>query len=450
MDFIKKYLPIIAPIVAAVALFFVVSATYFSPQFSGEELPQHDVVQYEGMVHDIRECRAEYGEDPQWTGGMFGGMPAYMINVAYPAQAVKNTLTPITRVMDTPAAFILFAMLAMWAMLWMVGINPWIAIVGGLAYGLSTYFFLIIGAGHITKMWALVYAPLMMGGAWLTLRKNLWVGAAVTALFTSLEIGANHPQITYYFVVAMAIMWLSELWYNACQHTLKEFAKRSLVLTLAGAIALGSNFSPLWYTLQHSPDTTRGGSELTTSEVGAEGLDLEYATDWSYGRLESWNMLIPNFMGGTSMDGFSRNGEVSTALQEYGLSDVAQQLPAYWGDQPYTAGPTYLGAVVILLAILGLILADNRNRWWVVIASLLALLLAWGRNFMPLTELMFNILPGYDKFRTVSMFLVVLEWSAPLMLAVALSKLWNSSEEQSRQLKRALYWATGVVGGITL
>ena len=450
MDFIKKYLPIIAPIVAAVALFFVVSATYFSPQFSGEELPQHDVVQYEGMVHDIRECRAEYGEDPQWTGGMFGGMPAYMINVAYPAQAVKNTLTPITRVMDTPAAFILFAMLAMWAMLWMVGINPWIAIVGGLAYGLSTYFFLIIGAGHITKMWALVYAPLMMGGAWLTLRKNLWVGAAVTALFTSLEIGANHPQITYYFVVAMAIMWLSELWYNACQHTLKEFAKRSLVLALAGAIALGSNFSPLWYTLQHSPDTTRGGSELTTSEVGAEGLDLEYATDWSYGRLESWNMLIPNFMGGTSMDGFSRNGEVSTALQEYGLSDVAQQLPAYWGDQPYTAGPTYLGAVVILLAILGLILADNRNRWWVVIASLLALLLAWGRNFMPLTELMFNILPGYDKFRTVSMFLVVLEWSAPLMLAVALSKLWNSSEEQSRQLKRALYWATGVVGGITL
>lgn len=441
------------PFGVAALLFFVVSALYFAPQFSGEELPQHDVVQYEGMVHDIRACRAETGEDPQWTGGMFGGMPAYLINVAYPAQIVKNTVGQLVRILDTPAAFLLFAMLAMWLMLRMMRINGWVAIPPALAYGLSTYFLLIIGAGHITKMWALVYAPLMMGGAWITLRGNRWVGAALTGLFASLEIGANHPQITYYFLVAMALFWLSEGIAALRESRIGDFLRRTALLSVAGLLALGSNFSPLWYTLQHTPDTIRGGSELTAEagEAPSEGLDLAYATAWSYGPAESWNLLIPDFMGGDSMRSFARGGEVAEALQPYGLSSLASQLPAYWGDQPFTAGPTYLGAVVILLAVVGLLLSHGRNRWWVAAASLLALLLAWGSHFMGLTELMFRWLPGYNKFRTVSMFLVVIQWSVPLMAAVALSKLWDSdnSKPQTKPL-RALAWATGVVGGLCL
>lgn len=441
--------------VGVALLFFVVSALYFAPQFAGEELPQHDVVQYEGMAHDIRQCRAQTGEDPQWTGGMFGGMPAYLINVAYPAQLVKNTLGQVVRLIDTPAAFLFFAMLAMWLMLRMMGFGTRVAVAPSLAYGLSTYFLLIIGAGHITKMWALVYAPPMMGGAWLALRKKPWTGALLTALFASLEIGANHPQITYYFLVAMALMWLSEGYFAVVEKRLKEFAKRTALLAVAGLVAVGSNFSPLWYTLQHTKDTIRGGSELVAEkgDSSAEGLDLAYATAWSYGPAESWNLLIPDFMGGDSMRSFARDGEVAEALRPYGLSDLARQLPLYWGDQPFTAGPTYLGAVVIFLAVMGLLLVRGRDRWWVVAASLLALFLAWGSHFMGFTELMFRILPGYNKFRTVSMFLVVVQWTAPLMLAFALAKLSalraDEPQEQSRAL-RALAWATGVVGGLCL
>ena len=450
MSRFKEILPRWLPYCAALLLFFIVSALYFAPQFQGEELPQHDVQQYQGMSKEIWDNRAQTGEDPQWAGRMFGGMPAYLINVAYPAQLVKNTVGQVVRLLDTPAAFVFFAMVSMWLMLLIVGVNPWVGIVPALMYGLSTYFFLIIGAGHITKMWALVYAPLMMGGAWLTLRGNMWIGGALTALFASLEIGANHPQITYYFLLAMAALWVSECIQAFRKKYFPSFAKRTAVLIAAGILAVGSNFSPLWYTLQHSKQTMRGGSELTESEESSDnGLALEYATAWSYGRAESWNMLIPDFMGGDSGSTFERDGEVARALRPYGLSDLAQQLPAYWGEQPYTAGPTYLGAAAIFLAVLGLLLASGRNKWWIVAVSLLALLLAWGHNFMGFTEFMFKYLPGYNKFRTVSMILVVIEWTVPLLAALALMPLWRGEIPRQKLLK-ALAWAGGVTGGICL
>lgn len=452
MNRYREYLLRALPFAAAFVLFFGISALYFLPQFAGEVLPQHDVVQYEGMVHDIRQQRAEIGEDPQWTGGMFGGMPAYLINVAYPAQAVKNTVGAVVRVIDAPAAFLLFSLLAMWLMLLMAGVNPWVGIVAALAYGLSTYFFLIIGAGHVTKVWALVYAPLMMGGIYCTLRRNIWAGAAATALFASLEIGVNHPQITYYFLLAAGLFWLSEGFFAVREQRLRDFSKRTMALLAAGMLAVGSNFSPLWYTLQHSKDTIRGGSELAVAAEGdrTAGLDLEYATAWSYGPAESWNLLIPDFMGGDSMRSFDRNGEVAKALEEFGLSELAEKLPAYWGDQPFTAGPTYLGAVAIFLAAMGCLLARGRDKWWAIAATLLALLLAWGRHFMPLTEFFFNWLPGYNKFRTVSMILVVAEWTVPLLAAVGLMRIWNGRAEDRARFRGALAWALGIVGGICL
>jgi len=450
MNRYREYLLRALPFAAALLLFFGVSVLYFSPQFAGEVLPQHDVLQYEGMVHDIRQMRAETGEDPQWTGGMFGGMPAYLINVAYPAQAVKNTVGQAVRLLDTPAAFLFFAMLAMWIMLRMAGIDPRAGIVAALAYGLSTYFILIIGAGHITKMWALVYAPLMMGGIYRTLRCNPWTGAVLTALFTSLEIGANHPQITYYFLLAAALFWISEGIWAAREKRLRGFAKRTLLLAAAGLVAAGSNFSPLWYTLQHSKETMRGGSELAAAaESEATGLDLEYATAWSYGRAESWNLLIPDFMGGDSTAAFDADGEVAHTLREYGLSNLSDMLPVYWGKQPFTAGPTYLGAVTVFLALLGCLLARGRDKWWMIAATLLAVLLAWGHNFMGFTQFVFDYLPGYNKFRTVSMILVVAEWTVPLAAALALSRLLKGDAEP-RRMRRALAWAAGVTGGLCL
>ena len=450
MDFSKTIIRRLAPAAAALVVFFVVSAAYFAPQFRGEVLPQHDVVQYEGMAKDISDMRAATGEDPQWTGGMFGGMPAFLINVAYPAQIVKRTVGQVVKLIDTPAAFLFFAMTAMWLMLLVFGVDPWVGIVPALAYGLSTYFLLIIGAGHITKMWALVYAPLMMGGAWMTLRGNMWAGGALTALTASLEIGANHPQITYYFLLAMSAFWISEGIAAFREKHLGDFWKRTAVLAAAGILAAGSNFSPLWYTASHSKETMRGGSELaSTSETSQDGLALDYATAWSYGRTESLNLLIPDFMGRESGTTFSPDGEVAAVLNEYGLRGAAQQLPAYWGSQPYTGGPTYLGAAAIFLAALGIALARGRNKWWIVAVSVLMLLLAWGRNLMWFTQLAFDLLPGYNKFRTVSMALVVVQWAVPLLGALALMRLWRGEIPRQRLL-RALAWAAGVTGGLCL
>ena len=457
MDFSKENLSKTFPLAAAIVIFFVAAALYFIPQFRGEVLPQHDVIQYEGMTRDINDMRDRTGEDPQWTGGMFGGMPAYLINVEYPAQLVKNYVGKVVRWLDTPAAFLFFAMLAFWIMLLIGGVNPWVGIIPALAYGFSTYFLLIIAAGHVTKMWALVYAPLMMGGAWMTLRKDVRIGAAVTALATALEIGANHPQITYYFLVAMAALWISEAVFAFREKRTGDFVRRTAALAAAGILALGANFAPLWYTAQHSPETIRGGSELAeTIETDTRGLDLDYATAWSYGKTETFNLLIPDFMGRDSATTLPDDGQTAAELSDIGrslgapsLGSWARQLPAYWGTQPYTGGPTYLGAAALFLALLGAFWSQGRNKWWIIAVSLLMILLAWGRNFMGFTELAFKCLPGYNKFRTVSMTLVVVQWAVPLLGAFALMQLWKGGMPRER-IRKGIAWAAGITGGLCL
>ncbi len=439
----------IIPAAAILALYTLISILYFAPQLGGEVLVQGDVTQYKGMTQDILESRERTGRDPQWSGSLFGGMPAYLINIAYPSMIIRNTTSALTRLIPAPAAYTLFAMTAMWLMLAMMGLNMWVAALGGLMYGLSTYLFLIIDAGHITKIWALIYAPLMFGGAWMALRGNIWVGGSLFALFTSLEIGANHPQITYYFILTLAAFWISEAVVAYRKKLMKPFAKRTVVMLAAGVLAVGSNFSALWYTYQHTADTMRGGSILTQDSQASTGLDLDYATAWSYGRIESFNMLIPDFVGRDSANSFSENGAVAESLRPYGAEAIAQQIPTYWGGQPFTGGPTYLGAVVLFLAVLGFCLTSNRQRWWILGVSLFMLLLAWGRNFMWFTELMFDILPGYNKFRTVSMTLTVVEFTIPLLATFGVAKLW-AREVSKDSLARALGWGAGLTAGLSM
>ena len=437
------------PSVVAVVLFAVVSIIGFAPQLEGKVLPQHDIRQFDGMSRDIRECRAEYNEDPQWTGAMFSGMPAYQINIKYPAQIIKRTVDWVQSLFTAPASMLFFAMLSAFVMAVLMGMSAWVGLIVGLAYGLSTYFFLIIGAGHITKMWALVYAPAMLGAIRYTLRQNMWLGGGLTALFASLEVGANHPQITYYFVLAAAALFISEAVYAIREKRYKEFAKRTAVLAGAAVLALGANFAPLYYTMQHTSDTTRGGSALAV-EGERKGLDIDYATAWSYGTNESWNMLIPDFMGGDSGATFSRDGEVAKTLNEIGLDKrIAQQLPSYWGEQPYTAGPTYLGAVAIFLALLGLILASPRDRWWILAITVLAIFMAWGYHAMWFTELCFKYLPLYNKFRAVSTALVVVEWSVPLLAGIGLWQICTLWDDKKR-VTRATIIAGGVTAGLCL
>ena len=441
------------PTVVAILVFGVVSVIGFAPQLEGRVLPQHDIRQFDGMSRDIRECRADFDEDPQWTGAMFSGMPAYQINIKYPAQIIKRTVDWIQSLFATPASMVFFAMLSAFVMALLMGMSAWVGIIVGLAYGLSTYFFLIIGAGHITKMWALVYAPAMLGSIHYTLRQNMWIGGALTAFFASLEAGANHPQITYYFVLAAAALFISELVFAIKNRVCKNFAQRTAVLVGAAILALGANFAPLYYTMQHTSDTTRGGSALAV-ESERKGLDIDYATAWSYGIDESWNMLIPDFMGGDSGATFSKDGEVAESLKRLGADrrtaeQIAQQLPTYWGEQPYTAGPTYIGAIVIFLALLGLMLADDRNRWWILAATILAILMSWGYHAMWFTELCFNYLPLYNKFRAVSTALVVVEWSAPLLAGMALWQIWQKWEDR-KFLARKISIAAGITVGLCL
>ena len=487
----KEWVKHILPWVVGIAIFVVAGLLFYAPQFEGKSLGQGDIAQYAGMSQDIKEHREATGEDPQWTGNMFSGMPAYLIDVEYPTQDVKQSVGSIVKVIDGPMNMTLFAMVLMMVAVVLMGVNPWIGIIAGLAYGLSTYFFLIIDAGHITKMWALVYAPPLVASVWYALRKNAWLGAALAALFGSLELGANHPQITYYFLIACAALWLSELWYAYREKALKAFGRATALLAVAALLAAGSNFSPLWYTFKHQKYTTRGVTE-SVSEEDARNAKIAYNTAWSYGKLESFNMLVPSYMGAWSgdysdeaiailqsrgvqealLDGALNQvveicreqfpdvtkQEVEEALQAgdeellsllYAIADrenanIVKYASNYWGSQPFTAGPTYLGAAAILLALLGLMLMSGRDRWWIVASMLFMLLLAWGGNAMRFYELMYDILPGYKNFRTVSMALVVLEWAIPLLAAVALWQLWQS-KLSTKQTAKYVGDALGVV-----
>ena len=443
---IKSWLPY----VGAVLLFLALSLFYFAPQMEGKQLSMGDITQYEGMAHDIKQMQAE-GEDPQWTGNAFGGMPAYMINIEYPSMLIKNWSSALAGFMGRPAVLIFLALVGFWAMLLMWGVNPLVAIVPAIAYGFSTYSILIIGAGHITKMFAFAYAPLLVGGVAYTLRGGrLVLGGLLTALFAALQIGANHPQITYYFAFVILALWINSLVLAIREKRVPHFVKATLVLVVAAVVAVGANLSSLYYTAEHQPDTTRGGSALATGGGdGSEGLDIAYATAWSYGRAESLNMFIPNLMGGSSAGGFEPNGLVADALRPYGARSLATSLPAYWGDQPGTAGPTYLGAAALFLAVLSMFLLKGREKWWLLGVSVFAILLAWGSNFMWFTELMFKILPAYDKFRAVSTALVVVQWSVPMLAALVLWRIVKG-EFGKEELLKGLAWAAGITGGVAL
>lgn len=439
------------PYIGALILFLVVTIFCFTPQFQGKELVQHDIMQYEGMTRDILQHREAYGEDPQWAGNMFAGMPAYLINMKYDGALVK-TVSKAFYFLGQPAALIFLAMAMFFCMLLCMKVNPWIGLIPSLAYGFSTYFFIIIGAGHMTKMMVLAFAPMLFGGVWYAFRRNMWVGAALVAFFGSIMIGANHPQITYYFLMIIAAFWISELVRAWKEKVLPRFAKVTGLLLVAGVLAVGSNAGMLYYIQTHSKDTIRGGSELKSSAStmeGKEGLDLEYATAWSYGKGETFNLLIPNLYGGSSEGGFSEDGEVAQALSKYGARNMATHLPAYWGPQPITSGPMYIGAVVLFLGVLGLFLLRRRSTLWISVIALLAILLAWGKNMMWFTELFYHYFPMYDKFRTVSTILVIVGWCVPLLAALTLQRLW-SGEVPREKLIKGLKYTTIILGGITL
>lgn len=442
---IRKYLPHLV----ALLVFAGVSMVYFWPQYEGRVLRQGDMVQVSGMSRDIVEHREAFDEDPQWAGRLFGGMPAYLIAFDYEGRVVRDGGNAAAFFLGTPAGYLFLAMAGFFVMLLCFRVDPWVALAGGLAYGLSTYFPIIIGAGHLTKMVALGYAPPLVGGVWLAYRHNRWLGAALAGVFASLEIGANHLQITYYFLFVLAALVINEAVRAIRERAMPRFLKTSAALLLAAGLAVGSNLIQLYYIYSHAGDTIRGGSELAAAGTSDAGLDKTYATAWSYGRAETFDLFIPGAMGGSSSHGFEADGPVARALARYDARDLAGRLPGYWGGQSFTEGPVYIGATVVFLAVLGMFLLRGRNKWWLVGLTLLSILLAWGHNLMPLTDLFLDHVPLYDKFRTVSMILVIAEWTLPLLAALALQKVWCGEVPKEKFLK-ALKWSLILVGGTAL
>ena len=441
-----KYLPYLIAILA----FIGISAGYFSPQYQGKVLRQGDMIQVSGMSKDITDFREETREDPQWAGRLFGGMPSYLISFDYDGRLVREAVNPVSFFLGTPAGYLFLAMAGFFLMLLCFGVNPWIALTGGIAYGLSTYFPIIIGVGHLTKMVALGYAPPLIGGIWLAYRRNPWLGAALAGVFASLEISANHLQITYYFLFVIVGLVVNEAVRAFREKALPRFLKTSALLLLAAGLAVGSNLIQLYYVYTHSEETIRGTSELTSAPgTPASGLDKTYATAWSYGPAETFDLFIPNLMGGSSSSGFSDDGPVARSLARYNARNMAPQLPGYWGDQSFTEGPVYIGAAVIFLAVLGMFLLRGRNKWWLLILTALSILLAWGHNMMWFTDIFFDHVPFYNKFRTVSMILVIAEWTLPLLAALALQRVW-SGEVPKEKMTKALKYSLIVAGGTAL
>ncbi|MDR2937049.1 MAG: YfhO family protein [Rikenellaceae bacterium] len=438
------------PHLVAIAVFALISFFYFKPQYEGMALRQGDMVQVEGMSRDIHDYKAAYnGEDPGWTGNMFGGMPSYLIDFSYEGRVIRDIGNELY-ILGLPASFLFLAMTGFYLMLLCFGVAPWLSIAGGIAYGLSTYFPLIIEAGHITKMVALVWAPPMVGAVYMAYRRNLWIGVALAGIFASLEIAANHLQITYYFCFVLLALVINEAIRAWKKRSMPRFVKTTAGLFAAALLAVASNAILLYYVNDYAKETIRGGSELTVDGQAARpGLEKDYVTAYSYQVSETFDLFIPNLMGGSMSGGFAADGPVADVLSKYNARQMASHLPGYWGEQPITSGPVYIGAVICFLFVLGMFLLRGRSKWWIAAVAALAVLLAWGHNLMWFTDLFYNYFPLYNKFRTVSMILVIVQWALPLLAVLGLQKLWSGKVEKA-QFKKALQGSVVITGGIAL
>lgn len=449
----KGLLTNVSPFVAALLVYLLVTFLFFTPLFQGKRLMQGDITNFRGMSKEIADHREKTGgEEALWTNSMFGGMPAYQISVKYNANLMRYVDKVFRLGLPRPADYVFLYFAGFFFLLVVMGVSPWVAIIGGLAFGFSSYFIIILEAGHNSKAHAIAYMAPLLGSILLTLRGKLLAGGVLTALFASLQIYTNHLQITYYLLILILMVWLASLYQSVREKYAAMFAKATGVLLLAAVFAILPNFTNLWTTLEYSRETTRGRTELThRQEIQTSGLDKEYATQWSYGVAESWSLLIPNAKGG----GTDRLGKSENALEKADsqMKRAIADQNHYWGDQPFTSGPVYVGAIVMFLFVLAWFVVKGPLKWALLIGTMLSVALAWGKNFMPLTDFFLDHFPAYNKFRAVSMILVLAELTIPLLGFMALWKLLSEPRNQlleTKGFRKHLFIAYGLTGGIAL
>lgn len=430
-----------------ILIFTIISFAYFFPVLEGKKLNAHDTKVFVGSSKEIQEYRNESGKEPLWTNSMFGGMPAFLISAKFPGNLIKH-IDNLLKIFKTPVAALFLAFVGFYILLLLFKVKPWLALAGALAYGFTSYLFVGLSAGHNTKVYAMAYMAPVIGSVVYAFRTNALRGSALFALFLSLQIMANHIQITYYTFIILLVFGIYELIDTVKSKKYTPFLK-SLAMLFAGAvIAIGVNFGTLYTTWEYAQESTRGKSDLAKSSTKEEmGLDKEYITQWSYGIGETMTLLIPDFKGGASAS-FKSDSETVRALRKNNMAQASTQLYRYWGKQPSTSGPVYFGAIILFLFIFGLIIIKGREKWWILTAVLLSVLLSWGKNFMPLTSLFIDFFPGYDRFRAVSMTLVIAGVCVPLLAILALKEITEGNIPLKKAVK-ALSLAAGITGGLS-
>ncbi|MGL5682010.1 MAG: YfhO family protein [Marinifilaceae bacterium] len=445
----------LTPYLTAIGVFIVLILVYFSPIFSGKVISQSDHSSYLGAVQEVNKYVEQTDTVNVWTNSMFSGMPSTSITNRTPGNLVYNATEPL-RLLPHPMSELFIGITGFFVLLIVFGVNPWLSLVGAIAFAFCAYNFQIIQVGHNTKLTAMMYMPWVFSAMVYTLRKNMFVGFLWFAAALSLEIMANHPQVTYYLAFMLFAYWISELVMSIKDKTVARLTKATLLLCVGALLAVGTNVHRLWPIYEYSKYTMRGGSELNklnpNTQQSKSGLDIEYATAWSYGVGETMNLLIPNMYGGSSGGALTTKSETYKFLKQNGApnaDEIVQQLPLYWGPQPFTAGPMYMGAVTIFLFVLGLFLIKGGMKWWIVGITLLAILLAWGKHFLWFSTFFYNYVPMYSKFRVPSMILILLQVTLPLLGFYALNRLLTKDIDKKVAMN-ALKKAFIVVGGLCL
>lgn len=445
----KKFLPDLIAILA----FIVISFIYFFPAITEDRiLFQHDTVAGAGAGQEAKEYYERTGERTRWTNALFGGMPTYQMSPSY------DSTEPLTFVQKVYHLFLpnyvwltFIMMLGFYILLRAFGIPAWLAGLGGIIWGFSSYFFILIAAGHIWKFITLAYIPPTIAGIVLAYRKKYLLGGIITALFMAMQILSNHVQMTYYFLFVILFMvgaFFEDAWRKK---ELPQFFKATGVLIVSGLIGVSINLSNLYHTYEYSKETMRGKSELKYEGAAAKqtssGLNRDYITQWSYGIGETFSLLVPNVKGGASVPLSRSEKAMEKANPMY--SSLYSQLTQYFGDQPMTSGPVYVGAFVLMLFILGCFIVKGPMKWALLGATIFSILLSWGKNFMGLTDFFIDYIPMYNKFRAVSSILVIAEFTIPLLAIFTLKEILTKPELLKEKLKY-IYISFGLTGGLAL
>ncbi len=440
----KQFLGILFVIIA----FAAITLIYFSPILEGKRIKQHDIEMYKGMSQEINQFREETGEQSLWTNSMFGGMPTWNIGVKQNSNLMNHINKILNMGFPHPIGSVFISMLGFFILLLVLDCKIWISFIGALAYGFTSYLFIVIGAGHNSKAVAMAYMAPVIAGIIMTYKgKYLW-GAVLTAIALALEIRAGHIQITYYLFIIVLIYIMVELIDAVRNKRFNVFFKASSFLAVAAILAVLTSTIPLYANYEFGKETMRGKPVLTENSGNqTRGLDRDYVTQWSYGIGETWSLMIPNAKGGASAYIGNDNPALEKASPRF-RSTIAQN-NAYWGDQPGTSGPVYVGAIVCFLFVLGLFVVKGKIKWVLLIATILSILLSWGKNFMGFTDFFLDYFPMYNKFRAVSMTLVIAEVCMPILAFLALAEVIKNPEI----LKKNMYYfyiSFGLTAGLCL